>query len=174
MIKHQFRLKADLAAVVGSQKIIASSIGPTGEACMLVVAPKYEKEPFGCEERNGFAIFPFSKPKRSYPATFIRFDGGLIQRTELLNVNIAFPSVQPLPNGEVLLVGARCHYRKGDPEQNAIVCSPEGEIVRSFVLGDGINDVQTTSDGMIWVSYFDEGVFGNYGWDKPMGASGLV
>jgi hypothetical protein len=27
---------------------------------------------------------------------------------------------------------------------------------------------------MIWASYFDEGVFGNYGWNQPMGASGLI
>ena len=31
---------------------------------------------------------------------------------------------------------------------------------RSLDLGDGSEDVQTTPDGRIWVSYFDEGVFG--------------
>jgi hypothetical protein len=50
--------------------------------------------------------------------------------------------------------------------------------VRRFTLGDGINDVRTDSKGFIWVSYFDEGVFGNYGWSsrgpEPIGASGLV
>jgi hypothetical protein len=40
-------------------------------------------------------------------------------------------------------------------------------------MGDGINSVQTTDEGMIWTSYFDEGVFGNYRWNQPMGASGL-
>src|SRR5262249_20886820 len=34
--------------------------------------------------------------------------------------------------------------------------------------------VQATSRGVIWTSYFDEGVFGNYGWQNPVGASGLV
>ncbi len=87
---------------------------------------------------------------------------------------MAFPSIQPLPEGEILLVGARCHFRNGDPEQNAVVFNQSGVVNRRFVLGDGINSVQTTSDGAIWVSYFDEGIFGNYGWNKPMGASGLV
>jgi hypothetical protein len=32
--------------------------------------------------------------------------------------------------------------------------------VRSLDLGDAGEDVQTTIDGKIWVSYFDEGVFG--------------
>jgi len=27
--------------------------------------------------------------------------------------------------------------------------------------------------GQIWVSYFDEGLFGNYGWRTPIGRSGL-
>jgi len=175
MTGHQFILKTDLSEVVGGQKVIASSIGPLGEACLLLVPPGVEKDPFGREERKGGgALFPLSRSPKTYAATFIRFDGRLIQRTELCELNIAFPTVQPLPNGEVLLVGARCHYRNGDPEQNALICGPEGEVIRRFVLGDGINDVQTTGDGMIWVSYFDEGVFGNYGWDKPVGSCGLV
>ena len=37
-------------------------------------------------------------------------------------------------------------------------------------MGDGIEDVQTTEDGQIWVSYFEEGVFG-YG---ELGPSGVV
>ncbi|WP_176444820.1 hypothetical protein [Paenibacillus herberti] len=40
---------------------------------------------------------------------------------------------------------------------------------REFLLGDGIQSVQVTDKGIIWTSYFDEGVFGNNGWDKPIG-----
>ena len=36
-------------------------------------------------------------------------------------------------------------------------------------LGDAINDIQTTPNGQIWVSYFDEGVFG-----LGIGRSGVV
>ena len=32
----------------------------------------------------------------------------------------------------------------------------------------------TTKDHQIWTGYFDEGVYGNYGWAKPIGNSGLV
>jgi len=171
----RFEQRADFSAVIGENKIIASSIAANGEAVLLTVASQFEKAAFGREERKGFAIFPFSKAKLHYPATFIRFDGReILQKTELPEVEIAFPSVQPLPDGEVLLVGARCHYRDGDPEKNAVVFSEDGKVLRRFVLGDGINNVQTTDDGMIWASYFDEGVFGNFGWNQPMGASGLI
>ncbi|WP_061297964.1 hypothetical protein [Herbidospora cretacea] len=47
------------------------------------------------------------------------------------------------------------------------------------MLGDGIEHVQTTPSGEIWVGYFDEGIGGNFGWGgprgpEPIGASGLV
>jgi hypothetical protein len=171
----QFNQCADFSAIVGKDKIIASNVAANGEAVLLTVAPKFEKAAFGREERKGFAVFPFSKAKRHYPATVIRFSGSeVVQKCELTEVEIAFPSVQPLPDGEVLLVGGRCHYRDGDPEENALVFNRDGKIQRRFVLGDGINGVQATDEGMIWVSYFDEGVFGNYGWNQPMGASGLI
>lgn len=91
-----------------------------------------------------------------------------------------FHSVQPLPGGEVLLVNARCRYlSEQQHERNAHVYSPEGAVLRELTLGDGIADVQTTSDGQVWVSYFDEGVIGNRGWGgkgtrRPIGEDGLA
>jgi hypothetical protein len=136
---------------------------------------RIEKNAFGQNEQKAFATFPHSKAETHYPVTFLRLeDGELLQRSNLSEVELAFPSVQPLPNDEILVVGPRCHYRNGDPEKNAVVFDADGKILRRFVLGDGIQNVQTTTDGLIWVSYFDEGVFGNYGWERPMGAPGLI
>jgi hypothetical protein len=45
---------------------------------------------------------------------------------------------------------------------------------REILLGGGIKGTQATASGVIWSSYFDEGIFGNYGWHDPIGASGLV
>jgi hypothetical protein len=45
----------------------------------------------------------------------------------------------------------------------------DGVQLKTLDLGDAIQDVQTTADGRIWVSYFDEGVFGN-----GIGSNGLV
>ncbi|CAI7663265.1 unnamed protein product [Penicillium discolor] len=60
--------------------------------------------------------------------------------------------VQPL-HDHLLLVGARCTY---------------------YGNGDGIQSVQVTANGTIWTSYFDEGIFGNYGWSDPIGSCGLL
>jgi len=82
--------------------------------------------------------------------------------------------VQPLGN-ELLLACARCQYRGGnDSDRNGRVYSREGNLLGEMVLGDGIQSLQTTSQGALWTSYFDEGVFGNYGWNEPIGRSGLV
>jgi hypothetical protein len=171
--KIQFAYRFDFSDVIGSKRIISSSAGPNGDAVLLAVEKKFEKDPFG-KNKQKFGIFPLTKPRRAYPAVFIRCDGRSTQKTELADVGIAYPFIQPLPGGEILIVGGRCDFRNGDPEQNAAVYGPDGALRRQFVLGDVINGVQTTSDGMIWVAYFDEGVFGNFGWKKPMGAAGLV
>jgi hypothetical protein len=59
------------------------------------------------------------------------------------------------------------------------VLAPNGEAESTFTLGDGVQDVQVSRAGRIWVSYQDEGVFGNYGWGAPngpapLGSAGLV
>ncbi|HEY6227717.1 MAG TPA: hypothetical protein VI282_11405 [Verrucomicrobiae bacterium] len=174
MSENFFALKADLGELVGDRKIISATVGPDGEACLFAVAARDGGIALGREERKGFAIFPLSRARNSYEAMFMRYRDCVLQRTELKGVEQAFPTVEALPNGEILLVGARCHYRDGNPEKNAVVFGPDGREVRRFVLGDGIADVQTTKEGLIWVSYFDEGVFGNFGWNEPMGAAGIV
>jgi len=83
--------------------------------------------------------------------------------------------VQPLPTGEILLVCGRSSYRgKDDFDRNGRIYSREGQFVREILLGDGIQNVQATSDGKIWTGFYDEGVFGNLGWHDPVGKSGLV
>ena len=85
--------------------------------------------------------------------------------------------VQPLAGG-VLLVGARCQWRPEGPENNGAIYDWNGRLRNRICLGDGIADVRTTPDGAIWASYFDEGIFGNYGWGHPgpapIGVPGLV
>ena len=63
--------------------------------------------------------------------------------------------VQPLGE-DVLLVDAR--YSGGD--HNGRVYDREGQYQRAILLGDGIEDVQVTASGVIWTSFFDEGVYG--------------
>lgn len=97
----------------------------------------------------------------------------------LRNLEIAFPLVDLLPGDRVLIVGARASLRPEGPEKNAVVYSADGDVVVQGCLGDGIQHVQTTSAGEVWVGYFDEGVYGHFGSGEggkaePLGACGLA
>lgn len=85
--------------------------------------------------------------------------------------------VQPTARG-FLLVSARCRWRPQGPELNAAEYDWGGSLLNRFTLGDGIQDVRVDGSGSMWVSYFDEGIFGNFGWNSPgpecLGARGLV
>jgi hypothetical protein len=98
--------------------------------------------------------------------------------TQISDLNLAYPFVQPLPGDRVLVVGARSAWRPVAADRNAVIYDAEGRAVAEDVLGDGIEHVLTTTAGDIWVGYSDEGVFGNYGWGspgpRPVGSCGLI
>lgn len=167
----QLRLVANFREALGEDSAVASfSIGPTGEAMVLAVANADAREPFVEETRAD----------RTYDGTVLIHSGGWIERIDLRGLDTTFPILQPLPDNELLVVGTRCERRPdGTYDRNGRVFGADGSLKREFLLGDGIADVQTTKEGRIWVSYFDEGVFGNYGWGEPggpepIGAAGLL
>ncbi len=95
-------------------------------------------------------------------------------RTERSSIVVMLPDtretfdlVQPLGPDRVLLVRRRI---KSNSDENAHIYDMGGQLVAAFQAGDGIEDVQTTEDGQIWVSYFDEGIFGSL----ELGQSGVV
>lgn len=83
--------------------------------------------------------------------------------------------IQLLGEDQLLLVCARAiKYENGEVDENARIFDTRGNFVRSFCLGDGIEQISASADKKIWTGYFDEGVFGNYGWDDPIGKHGLI
>lgn len=93
---------------------------------------------------------------------------------ELGNHKMNFHMIQPM--GEhLLLVGARCRYREVEgPEKNAEIVDLKGGTIKRFCFGDGIENCIVTDNGDIVISYFDEGIFGNLGWEHPIGSCGLM
>lgn len=125
----------------------------------------------------------FAKSRLDQPSdyTLVSFRDGAFERTSILEERLPLHLAQPVAEG-TLLVGSRCHFRPEGPEENALIVDNTGRVVRRMTLGDGIADVRTdlraSPRGRIWVSYFDEGVIGNYGWclsgPEPIGSAGLV
>ncbi len=91
-----------------------------------------------------------------------------------LDVNISCPSsclssIDAL--GDQLLVAwSRSDVLPGGNwDHNAWVYNRDGSLDRAMTLGDGIEDLQAASDGVIWTSHFDEGYYS--GWE---GCASLV
>lgn len=90
------------------------------------------------------------------------------------NLKTSFHYIRKVDNDRYLLSSARCYfYSEDNIEKNSYIVNKNGIIESNFILGDGINDIKIENNKKIWTSYFDEGVFGNYGWTKPLGSSGL-
>lgn len=172
-------LRARLSeSIAPAERMVSLSVGPRGEAIVLLVATADEDDVLGYKEQPGWATFPNSTTSRPLSATVLIHDGRAARRVPLRDLAAAHPHVQPLPNGQVLVVAARCwRFEDGTAERNAGVYGADGALRHAATFGDGIEAVQTTTRGAIWVSYFDEGIFGNYGWNDwraRLGSSGLV
>jgi hypothetical protein len=149
---------------------ISMSAGP-GNELFILAAPS----PIDYREEAHGASFAKINPDQPEDFVILRIGETNISRHDIFKQQWNYHYVQPLPNDEMLLVCARSRYRTHDDyDLNAKVFSLDGELQREFLLGDGIRDVQVTSSGQIWVGYSDEGVFGNFGWNKPVGSSGLI
>ncbi|QGQ23965.1 hypothetical protein F1728_15305 [Gimesia benthica] len=153
----------DYETVLGDRNLITVTVGPQLNPIILSLGklPDYRRE--------NSAGASFAKNKSDTPNDYrIHYCEG----EDWFSVDLAltlenFHSVQPISDQEWLLVRGRS---SGDKDHNAHVFGAYGESVRSFPAGDGIEDVQVTKDSKIWISYFDEGVFG----DSELGRSGLV
>ena len=105
------------------------------------------------------------------------WESGVIEKVERLDLGkheMNFHFLRPVPDGSFLLLGSRCMFsKKSGPEKNAVFTDREGNVLRALTFGDGIADCIVRRDGVIITSYFDEGVFGNYGWEEPIGSCGV-
>jgi hypothetical protein len=145
---------ADLSDVVGHAKLLCPSVGPAGEAVFLLARGNDAQVVEGRDEQLGWASFPHSRTEHPVDAEIVIHNGRrVLRRIGLGDVPLAHPLLQPLPSGTVILVGAQCRrFQDGSAEQNARVYSAEGDLLREFVLGDGLQDLQATASGQIWAS----------------------
>jgi hypothetical protein len=158
--------------------LIAKSVANDGSLLFLFVERAGESavaETF----RSGIGTFP--KAKMAVPTRFclIRVVSGSTEITELPELDVTFPQVDIFPDGRILLVGPRCAWRgENDYDLNGIIIDPRSGRSTRILLGDGISNAQVDNLGRIWVSYIDEGIFGNFGWGHPgpapIGLAGLV
>ena len=163
-------LYVDFEQALQGASLISVCIGPDTHLYALARQGSADDKQVGA----GGAIFPKIRPDSPKDFIVLVYDGSQFKNIAIPRQTLNYHFAQPLPNEELLLVCARSQHRgTNDHDLNGRVFDSEGHQIREFLLGDGIADVQTTADGRIWTSYFDEGVFGNFGWDEPVGSNGL-
>lgn len=92
---------------------------------------------------------------------------------ELDGSNFRSPQIGQLADGALLVTNSRAkgsHRIGPGATVSSWTFSPSGQVTAEGTLGDGIQSVLTTPTGDIWVSYFDEGVYGG----GPLAQHGLV
>ncbi|MBJ8005823.1 hypothetical protein BW897_15035 [Bacillus cereus] len=82
-----------------------------------------------------------------------------------LNVNINVESVRCIQR-----IGEKWLLIFNYEDDNAVIYNPDGSEHCKFYAGEGIQDCQVDVNEEIWVSYCDEGVFG----ESSIGANGIV
>lgn len=152
--------------------IVASSVDANGNALLLTASGDGQAEATAKETR-GIGIFPKSRTAFELAFSLVVLSGAGAKVTKLPAMNIAFPYVDKFSDGGCLIVGARSTWRsKYDFDLNGALIERGAKTAKRVCFGDGIEDVGIDDANRIWISYFDEGVFGNFGWSHP-GPTGL-
>ncbi len=150
-------MEANINELIAGSTYVQSSIGPNQELLLL----SFDRP------------FPYDRGQASPPSGPLVYKIHRLGRAGWELAQTLGPSgkrysfAQPLPSGRWLLVESRAGR---DNDANADIFGDSGTILSSFHAGDGIEHVQTTAGGEIWIGYFDEGVFGG----GELGQSGLV
>jgi hypothetical protein len=158
---------------------VCAAVGPGGEVVAVWTAAASLEAVTSRTLSAGGASFPDPAAARPVAARITVHAPGLVAMTPIADLTLAHITVQPMPGGRFLVAGARCRWHRDGPDRNAVLYNTGGQPVSEHVLGDGIRHVLATSTGQVWAGYFDEGIYGNYGWGEadtpePVGAYGIV
>ena len=158
---------------------VCASVGPAGEVVAMWTTAEGLDAVTSRTVSAGGASFPDPGAARPVAARVTVHAPDLAAVTPIAALTLAHITVQPMPGDRFLVVGARSRWRPGGPDRNGVLYDADGQVVSDHVLGDGIEHVLATSSGQVWAGYFDEGIYGNYGWgradtEQPVGAYGIV
>ncbi len=153
-------------------KLVGMNVGPDGQIYAVIALKELD---YRLDEGGASFVKTVPDVPQSYRVLAFR-QGKKTLDVLLPQVRLNIHDIQPLPQDRFLLVCHRSYRRaEDDYDRNGRIYSCQGQPLGSILLGDGIMDVQATASGTIWTSYFDEGIFGNYGWGvNPIGVPGLI
>ncbi len=166
-----------LALPDAKASVVATSVDANGNA-LLLTANRDDQAKASAKETRGIGIFPKSRAPSDLTFSLVVQSGAGAETISLPAMNITFPYVDLFSDGGCVLVGARSSWRsKNDFDLNGALIERGAKTAKRVCFGGGIKDVGIDGTDRIWISYFDEGVFGNFGWSHPgptgLGAGGI-
>lgn len=150
----------NFAPVLSGWNKISVSAGPSGDLIILAL----QQEP-SYRNRDGTSPQSFVDKPNNFRVHHLTENGWIT--CDLQETRQNMHHAQPLSGNEWVVVRARS---AGNTDGNGHFYSAQGDLLRTVAFGDGIEGIQTTADGQIWVGYFDEGIFGN----TTFGRAGLA
>jgi len=172
-----FSKVADIPEFSDEFSLAKRSVTNDGAGLFLFVESSAE-EKFSQSNQQKKGVLPATRIAEPARFVLVQLRGGEIKKIELPELDTTFPHVDVFPDGRILVVGPRSAWRSEDDyDTNGLIFDPLTGDRSCILLGDGIQNISIDSLAKIWVSYFDEGIFGNFGWggpnSKPVGWSGL-
>ena len=131
------------------------------------------------EEINGASSVETNlNQQQTYQIWQTKDDSGALSLYAEITAKVDFHNVQLFTNGDILLATNCSQYRsENDYDKNGYIYPIDGKLKQQFVPGDGVADVQVTEDNIIWINYFDQGIFGgrySSNWHSLLSSTGLV
>ncbi len=153
---------------------VTDDLSTDGHGLFLFIGddPEGKTRKFFSPKRPGFLEEP--KPHK---LLIISPDGRERRTLDIPPMDISMSYIDMFVDGRILFVNARSCWRgAGDYDKNAAIYDPRTATIERICLGDGISEVAIDGRNRIWVTYYDEGVFGNYGWniEEPGFGSGAL
>jgi len=150
--------RVDFTSLPGDWRLANVSVDWSGEPVLLFERGRPKFPAGGTYEAHAAW---FNTPPKSHHLLY--WAGSQFSEVTFVNKRgrIVISHAQPFDEGWLLAYG-----RGGAAE---IYDKSGSHVLRTLDLGDASEEIQTTPDGRIWVSYFDEGVYGN-----GIGSEGLV
>ena len=107
MLDISLELVNDFTDAAAGRRLLSPNVGPAGEAILLLAHDSDAQVLQGHDVQPGWASFPHSRAK--LPVTteiLIDTPSQPVRSIRLNQLTLAHPLLQPLPDGEILLVGA--------------------------------------------------------------------
>src|SRR6185437_12386517 len=106
--------------------LACASVGPAGEVVAVWTTPEGMEAVTSATVSAAGASFPDPGAARPVAARITVHTPELAAVTPIADLALAHITVQPMPGGRFVVAGARCRWRAGGPDRNAVLYNSGG------------------------------------------------